>query len=635
MKIQKILIFLIGLLVLVSCKKTTIDNPVEEDSMANLKVPNDFAWTVTENLVINVSTNGVSDGSTLVLYDLEGDILDKQRVLNSQAEFEVKIRNITDSLRLYSPETKMSKYFTSSENNILFGSRSFKNSVSSNADYALAFVGANEDYIEIDNSGLGGIVVNYPFTFSIWFKTSGPGPENYDMALVNIADPDVSNNFYGIYLDKSGGKWKPALRARNGTDRSRSKNMEVADDTWHQITGVFNASNDRSLYVDGISVKTDNVSVDFNSNAVVLTIGRWGDSTPKSYFNGLMDNVCVWSKAFSDVEVLNYYNNLPTGNEVGLDGYWDFNEGSGSVVTNLTNTDGDYSGINTGAEYILISDPIPDADGDGVNDDDDDFPNDDTRAYNTIYPSGSKYYYHLYEDLWPGFGDYDFNDVVLKTKLHTYKNAQNNLVGGRMITTVYWIGGGLPRGAGMEWFKSNGGASQLTYMPENAVTFTEVGNVITDPVVKNAVQLFNNNIIESLGETTDFEYIWDHNVGGNSLWIQVYIYNQREHEVHMYGHPPTNAQDMSLFGTYDDASQTTWDWSIGNSFANPANFYKTSTNLPWGLEIVTEEFRVPVETIEIIDAYPQFKDWAESGGTVFPDWYNYPDETKTFLPGEK
>ena len=88
------------------------------------------------------------------------------------------------------------------------------------------------------------------------------------------------------------------------------------------------------------------------------------------------------------------------------------------------------------------------------------------------------------------------------------------------------------------------------------------------------------------------------------------------------------------FGTQHDDSQNTWDWSPGNLFANPANFYKTSTNLPWGLEIEAEEFRVPLEKIEIIEAYPQFKDWAESGGTINTGWYNSPDESKTFLPDE-
>ncbi len=632
MKNQKIVFFLLLLAVIFSaCHKP--NDPIANDSMANLKVPSDFGWSVSKNIVINVATIGINEGSTIVLYDINGNIIKKQRVFSNHAKFEVQLKVVTDSLRLYSPETKMSKYFLSSESDITFGSASLK-SAPLVADYALNFEGVNEDYIEISNNGNGGIVTSYPFTFSAWFKSFGPGPEDYDMAFVNIADPSVSNNYYGIFLDKSSGKWKPAIRARNGTDRTRTKNINLADDTWHQITGVFKASNDRTLYVDGISVKTDNVDVTFNTNAVVLTLGRWGDSTPKSYFNGLMDNVCVWSKALSDAEVMNYYTNLPTGSEANLSGYWGFNEGSGSDVLN-TSTSGGYDGINTGAEYVLISDPIPDTDGDGVNDDDDDFPLDPTKAYLSIWPTGSDYYFEMFEDLWPSRGDYDFNDVVLKCKMHTYTNAQNNLVGGRVKSEVYWIGGSLPGGAGMEWFSSDYGSSELEYLPNNSVDFTQANNVIDDQVVVNAVQIFDGNIKESLNDSVDFEFTWDYNAGGNSLWVQVYIYtDERNHEVHTYGNPPTNAEDMSLFGTFDDASLTTWDWSAGNVFATPADFYKTSTNLPWGMEIITGEFRIPNEKTDIIDAYPQFKDWAESGGTVNQDWYNYPDVSLTFLPGE-
>jgi LruC domain-containing protein len=632
MKLQKTLIVLLSLVLVYSCSKFKEVVPIDENSMESLDVPINFNWSLSKNLVINVDASGLTNGSTLVLYNLDGGIIEKQSVFNNQAEFEVQIQNIDDSLRLYSPETKMSKYFPNSVSNVIFGQAALKSTASVTEDYVLNFEGS-QDYIEIDNNGEGGIVVEFPFTFSVWFKTSGSGPENYDMSLVNIANPNVSNNFYGIFLDKSGNKWKPATRSRNGSDRTRSKNMDLADDTWHQVTGVFATGNDKILYVDGVAVKTDNVVVDFNTNAVILTLGRWGDSTPKSFFNGLMDNVCVWNEALSASEVMNYYTNLPTGNETNLKAYWDFNEGSGNEVTNSANAGG-YNGSNNGASYVLISDPIPDADGDGVNDDDDDFPTDPTKAYNSTYPSGNKYYFHLYEDLWPGLGDYDFNDVVLKTKLHMYKNAQNDLVGGRMLTSVYWIGGGLPQGVGMEWYNSNGDASLLTYMPENTVTFTEVNNVITDPIVNNGVQLFNGNITGSLGETVDFEYTWDHTVAGNSLWVQVYIYNARNHEVHMYGHPPTNAQDMSLFNTLHDNSLTTWNWAAGNTFANPAYFYKTSTNLPWGLEIITEEFRVPIEKIEILNAYPQFRDWAESGGSLNRNWYDYPDESKTFRPDD-
>ncbi len=538
-----------------------------------------------------------------------------------------------DSVRIYSPVTFISKYFPVDIEIVDFEiGQGFKSLGSRDTDYALNFNGES-NYVELDNNGNGGIVVEYPFTFSAWFKTSGPGVENGDMVLVNIADPSASKVFYGVYLKKSGSKHKATIRARNGNkDKKKTYNQNLADDTWHQVVGVFLANGKRKLYLDGVYKRSDNSVVSFNTNAVLVTFGRWGDSSPESYFNGLIDNICIWNKELSNTEISNYYNNLPTGSESNLKGFWKFNEGSGTSASNSASSGG-YSGNITGATYENIS-GSPDSDGDGVPDDTDVWPNDPTKAYLSIYPSGSKYYFNLYEDLWPGLGDYDFNDVILKTKLHTYKNGQNQLVGGKVISSVYWIGGGIPRGAGIEWFKSNGSATQLTYLPDQTVTFTEPTNVVSDPVVFNAVKLFDGNITGSLNDTVDFEYTWDHTVAGNSLCIQVYIYMNRYHEVHMYGYPPTKAADMSLFETSNDASQTTWAWNPGDQFTSPANFYKTSNNLPWGLEISATEFRVPNEKIEILNAYPQFQAWAESGGSVNVDWYNYPDVSKTFLPGE-
>ena len=628
MKTNKILVLLLVFFVLASCEK--IDNPVLDNTMTNLQIPSGFGWQTIQNNVIEVNTIGIDDGSTLALYNLDGDVISKKRVVDSKVVFDLKTQDVTDSLRLYSSATRMSKYFLSTETNVTFGATSYKN-VRATVDYALDFNADNEDYIEINNGAQGAIVTNYPFTFSAWFKSSGPGVENYDMALVNIADPTKPKNYFGIFLDKAGHKWRPAIRSANY--RTKHKNMNAADGTWHQVTGVFESPNRKTLYVDGIYAAKDTRNNPFSTDAVVLTLGRWGDVTPKSYFNGLMDNVTVWNKALTDAEVLNYYTNLPTGNEADLAAYWDFNEGSGSVVKNASNA-GVYDGDNTGADYVLMSTPVPDADGDGVNDDDDDFPLDPTKAYLEIFPTGDNYFFQMFEDLWPAKGDYDFNDVILKTKIHTYKDAQNNLVGGRVISNVYWIGGGIPRGAGIEFLKPNLSGTTLEYLPENVITFTEVDNVVTDPLVNNAVQIFDDNIIESVGQTVDFEFLWDYNLGGNTLANHTCIYNDRDHEVHIYGQPPTSAQNMDLLGTLDDVSLTSWDWTAGTVFDTPANFYKTRTNLPWGLELITDSFRIPIECTQIIEAYPQFKDWAESGGTVNTDWYNNPDETRTFLPNE-
>ena len=613
-----------------ACRKN-IDQPIKGNAMKEMKIPAGFDWSCATYYMLTVDIIGDGNGQTLRLYDKNGYFIDGQTIINNKAFFSFQLPDETDSLRIYSPVTRISKYILTGvgHTDFMIG-QGLKSTSASN--FALDLNGAN-NYIQVNNNGAVGIVAQYPFTLSAWFKTPGGGTENSDMVLVNIANPNTATGYYGIYLRKYAENfYKAEVKSKNGaTEYVKSTNQNVSDDTWHQVVGVFMADGTRKLYLDGIYEGISSSVLAYNSNVLITTFGRWGDNTPDKYFHGLLDNICIWKRELSDLEVSSYYNNEPIGNEAGLVGYWKFNEGSGTGAENSA-TSGGFAGVVNGASWVNIS-VQPDTDGDGVPDESDFWPDDPARAYNTVYPSGNNYYFHLYEDLWPSFGDYDFNDVILKTKLHNYKNAQNNLVGGRVISNVYWIGGGVPRGAGIEWFKSDGTATQLTYLPENTLKFTEPQNVVTDPLVTNAVMLFDNKLVESQNDTVDFEFIWDNAKGGNNLWLQVYIYRDRNHEVHTYGHPPTKAAKMSLFGTDNDASLTNWVWTPGTTFTNPSGFYKTSANLPWGLEVVAPEFWVPNEKTEILVAYPQFREWAESGGTVNPTWYNNPDKNYCHLPG--
>ena len=54
------------------------------------------------------------------------------------------------------------------------------------------------------------------------------------------------------------------------------------------------------------------------------------------HFKGEIDNPSVWNRALTQSEIQNYMSCPPTGNEAGLVGYWNFNEGSGNTVTDLT-----------------------------------------------------------------------------------------------------------------------------------------------------------------------------------------------------------------------------------------------------------------------------------------------------------
>ena len=114
--------------------------------------------------------------------------------------------------------------------------------------------------------------------------------------------------------------------------------------------------------------------------------------------------------------------------------------------------------------------------------------------------------------------------------------------------------------------------------------------------------------------------------------LPYYFYtHEDEHQVRTFGCPPTSYANMYLFRTEDDASPATWNWtgSFTYPLKNTKAFYRTSTNLPWGVEFVYSNFRVPLEKTSILVAYPQFQKWAESGGTENMTWYANPVINKT------
>ena len=89
----------------------------------------------------------------------------------------------------------------------------------------------------------------------------------------------------------------------------------------------------------------------------------------------------------------------------------------------------------------------------------------------------------------------------------------------------------------------------------------------------------------------------------------VFVNGDRTKEIHMANAVPTSKANSSFFGQSSDTS-------------NPATgrYYKSSNNLIWMIE-VPSSFQYPTEKTDIIKAYLKFASWAESGGSLYKDWY--------------
>ncbi|NEO97557.1 MAG: hypothetical protein F6K58_02360 [Symploca sp. SIO2E9] len=164
------------------------------------------------------------------------------------------------------------------------------------------------------------------YTIEAWFKTSASGP-------MTIATARKADKTYGIIIElQTNGK----LRYRHcsgGSDYEIASTSACKNDIWHHFAAVKNDS-EQKLYLDGALVTTSTVA-DNLTEALGVVIGRLGNRS-KRHFNGLIDEVRLWNRARSDDEIKTDLNHRLVGNEVGLESYWRFDEGSGDTVYDQT-----------------------------------------------------------------------------------------------------------------------------------------------------------------------------------------------------------------------------------------------------------------------------------------------------------
>ncbi len=280
----------------------------------------------------------------------------------------------------------------------------------------------------------------------------------------------------------------------------------------------------------------------------------------------------------------------------------------------------------------VISYTATDSDGDGVPDHFDDYPSDASFAFNNYYPCGVANGTLAFEDLWPGKGDYDFNDFVANYHYNQITNGENKIVKikGRFIILAH--GASYHNGFGLGFNLEPNDITSITgqellegYITTNAngteadqtnavvVILDDAYNHLPHPGIGIGVNTEEaapyvepdtiNIEIELNGAFTSTE------VGRPPFNPFIISDGRRGYEVHLPDHAPTDLHNESLFGTMEDDSNPT-----------AGRYYKTGNHLPWGIDIWAD-FDYPIEKVQITATHLKFADWAESDGNLFTDWY--------------
>lgn len=140
------------------------------------------------------------------------------------------------------------------------------------------------------------------------------------------------------------------LKTANVVRWKYATNNIISANEWHHIACVQDGIKPK-IYVDGeqmaITLQQGNTSYDsyylddlLNSGNNCF-IGANQHVSIVNYFDGHIDEVRVWDKALTQAEIKDNICQTLVGNEAGLVGYWNMNEGTGTTVTDLTSNGND------------------------------------------------------------------------------------------------------------------------------------------------------------------------------------------------------------------------------------------------------------------------------------------------------
>ena len=224
----------------------------------------------------------------------------------------------------------------------------------------LSFDGT-DDYVAINKSYSSPISA---LTAEVWFKTSFTTAGDFSNWALICFD---RSEYWHFSIEGDGRIGFHSTSVTGATDDFwSSANSALVNGTWHHAAVVFDGT-DKIIYVDGVEVaRKVNAHAGGNiGRSGVTRFGFLGDgseadsfnsTTNEYYYDGMMTEARVWSVARTASEILANYNTALTGNETNLDIYYNFSEGSGATLNDLSSVG--YDGTIFGATWVTDNAPI-------------------------------------------------------------------------------------------------------------------------------------------------------------------------------------------------------------------------------------------------------------------------------------
>jgi len=167
--------------------------------------------------------------------------------------------------------------------------------------YALSFDGT-DDYVEVPHSDVFNV---NQFTITLWLKANeGYGSENNPGI---IAKRNSTSSSWGLWIRASDGKIWGRVWQSDGTQVDLPATFTIQTDTWYFVAFVADGSEVKIL-VDGEQVTSLSYDGTIQASTFPIRIGYQNID----YFNGIIDDVRIYSRALTDEEIRELYEGKPT-----------------------------------------------------------------------------------------------------------------------------------------------------------------------------------------------------------------------------------------------------------------------------------------------------------------------------------
>ena len=189
--------------------------------------------------------------------------------------------------------------------------------------------------------------------FTLEAYVNGREDEVWHATILSNRTGGINNGFHFFFHSYWGGSQHKMLSLRyNGINwfhlNNGDLNDKILDGSCHHVA-VTKESSTMSFYVDGFLIgRRENMPIINISTGAPILIG----SDPfSSEFTGTIDNVRIWNIARSQAEIQYGIDNEIDPESNGLLGYWNMSDGSGQVITDLTNQNDASLGSSSGTDF--------------------------------------------------------------------------------------------------------------------------------------------------------------------------------------------------------------------------------------------------------------------------------------------